>query len=619
MCKILEGRFEQLASEFVKLWFRLEGRLGSRLPTGNFTVLDDGRIQFDLVDPTKLTSTGARSNATQIGKGFKSSLGNMVNKPGFKDAAAHLTLEGVREKKGDLQVKPIPFFVPVPRAADAPRNAPRLTIGLNDEYWTSKSDKPIRRDEHAKLLARRGPDPAFPDSRTSRALDEGRQALELLDERFGVGGPEGESDEAMSDKDVRVYLTSFDLGTVQYVAGVVIGREETIFFKQGSTAQKKRKREDSKVVRADAELRESTKISQLLIGAPLPAGGLNTLFAKSFSLSDPSGQGPTEIGLVESRADWYSLPSALQPGLLDVEDKTVSTRRLQNASFVRSVEDSSAAQLVNQLYPRRQDKQKSLVLVIVGATDKTSKGNVGIGQGKQGVESFLKAVKARQDLDLTLLMVNEAFTSKFCPKPECSANLLHPYRDNASKRSPILRLKYCFVCGEMRHRDYVGAMNTARKGLDVIRKGMQTELESLESTDLLGYQVTALLGRIFQTNAEMKRIGDIVWQKLGALDSIRGKQEYLTQLSKDGVANLLKEARDQKRAETRERGQGAGETADEEVLDPVEEEARMIEEEHRDPREQERQRREAEEDQQVHKRVEQETQDSDEEDDNASL
>ncbi|GAA5925913.1 uncharacterized protein JCM15063_005159 [Sporobolomyces koalae] len=156
--------------------------------------------------------------------------------------------------------------LPVPRAAGAPKHAPRLTIGLNDEYWTSKSDKPIRRDEHAKLLARRGPDPAFPGSRTSRALDEGRQALERLDERLGVGRPEGESDEAMSDEDVRVYLTSFDLGTVQYVAGVVIGREDTIFFKQGSTTQKKREREDSKVVRAEAEFSESSQISRLLPG-----------------------------------------------------------------------------------------------------------------------------------------------------------------------------------------------------------------------------------------------------------------------------------------------------------------------------------------------------------------
>ncbi|GAA5925908.1 uncharacterized protein JCM15063_005158 [Sporobolomyces koalae] len=47
---------------------------------------------------------------------------------------------------------------------------------------------------------------------------------------------QGELDEDMTGQDVRVYLTSFDLGTVQYVAGVVIGREDTIFFKQGTAS-----------------------------------------------------------------------------------------------------------------------------------------------------------------------------------------------------------------------------------------------------------------------------------------------------------------------------------------------------------------------------------------------
>ncbi|GAA5925966.1 uncharacterized protein JCM15063_005173 [Sporobolomyces koalae] len=85
-------------------------------------------------------------------------------------------------------------------------------------------------------------------------------------------------------------------------------------------------------------------------------------------------------------------------------------------------------------------------------------------------------------------------------------------------------------------------MNTAWKGLDVIRKGMQTELKELESTDLLGYQVTALLGRIFRTNADMKRIGDLVWQKLGALASSDGKQAFLALLSEEQVGNLIEEA-----------------------------------------------------------------------------
>ena len=113
----------------------------------------------------------------------------------------------------------------------------------------------------------------------------------------------------------KVSVVGCDLGTTQYVAGVVIREDHVQFWKQGSTDQTKRSIVDTKVGQADGKLSEESHLAQILTGADshlslsqsskseinendripgqaLPPGGLPILFSRSNDL-DPTPPSPS--------------------------------------------------------------------------------------------------------------------------------------------------------------------------------------------------------------------------------------------------------------------------------------------------------------------------------------
>ncbi|GAA5905861.1 uncharacterized protein JCM6883_002477 [Sporobolomyces salmoneus] len=644
-------RLEHLAPEFLKVFFRIEHRLGSRIPTGNYAITFDGRVIIDLVDPSKLTWKGvsmdkksfeAGSNRVSLGMDVKEGLENYLNaKPALKTAYENFDLSKFteivhpRQQSINLPLIRVLRFAPRPAAATGksqpisfarqmfpffelrPSSQPQqssATIGLVPRYWSSKLPKTIRRDENGKLLALRGPDPSFPDSGPSRALSAGETALAQFDRQYSVKpGGHGKEEEAVSSLNVpdktetfaKVHFVPFDLGTKQYVAGVVPREDETISFKQGSTDQKKREREDSKVVEADRKHSEAAFISNILTGDSRLAGGLATLFARNFSLdqtaphpssapsvvatsssiNNSSAPAPTSSAQQSASSsaaslppsssllfpsDLFRLPSDLQ-SILARRDIVHATRAIQNRSFRRRLEDSSARKLVNKLFPKLAGNKKQLVVVVVGKTDMTSKGGVGIGKGKAGIEAFLNAIKSCSWLELELLMVDERNTSKFCVHPDCSFNLVHPYRNDSSSPSPILRLKVSIECHNTFHRDFIGSYNILRKALDLIRKGHQSNLKDLKSTDILGRLVRYLLGKESLTNRQTARLGRSVFNALNKLENEGEKTKYLSGLGREGLygveGQLRLEAAEAKEEGNRYRGQDDEETDEGELSD----------------------------------------------------
>ena len=65
----------------------------------------------------------------------------------------------------------------------------------------------------------------------------------------------------------KVSVVGCDLGTTQYVAGVVIREDHVQFWKQGSTDQNKRSIVDTKLGQADGKLSEESHLAQILTGA----------------------------------------------------------------------------------------------------------------------------------------------------------------------------------------------------------------------------------------------------------------------------------------------------------------------------------------------------------------
>ena len=210
-----------------------------------------------------------------------------------------------------LTRRPLPFFRAVKTDSE-------WKIVPNPDYWSSKCKKEVKRDEESKPLYKRGP-LGDQDSKSSRALDEGRKALSEFDRQLGIEfedeweDEEESEDEEMEDgenaKDPpKVHFCGIDTGTKQYVAVGKIEKGKVHFSKQGSTDQRRRAQADSRVARQDGKFSEETRLAKVLtgthslfyssrrerrtdhfrkIGEPLPPGGIAILLSRNTELDLP--------------------------------------------------------------------------------------------------------------------------------------------------------------------------------------------------------------------------------------------------------------------------------------------------------------------------------------------
>ncbi|GAA5842516.1 hypothetical protein JCM5353_004071 [Sporobolomyces roseus] len=490
----------------------------------------------------------------------------------------------------------------------------------------------------------------------------------------------------------KVSVVGCDLGTRQYVAGVVIRENHVQFWKQGSTDQTKRAIVDSKVGQADGKLSEESHLAQILTGEvshlsykrfeietdendrttgqALPPGGLPILFSRNNDLDPaprslsppppsldlelnsssaskpceqdpapshapppsqqpltPSARSPSSTPAVPAVAvaappvidqngtmfasDLSQLPAILQHGALPRLDKVHSVRRVDNKGFRKRHETSGARKLVNKLFPKPEKKgDKELVLFFVGKNDMTSSRGIGIGKGKLGLQAVIDAIEATPHLELCVLMVEESYTSMFCVNPDCGFNCLYPGRIDVFRWSPIFREKYCIGCKKLRHRDYLGATNIARKGLDIIRKGDQEELSPLLTTDVLSPHVRGLLGKIAVTNKKAMQISKVVARKVESLETDQLAETFLFELEGDGIDKVLREI---KKAELDEREARYGSSGNDGDVAAMEGE--LLAEEERAGKEKELTRREEDEDAGKAYETESEVESEDERDD----
>lgn len=232
---------------------------------------------------------------------FKDGLSNYVsNKPDLKTAIINLKVDHLEERIYPSQQKikvrlphikrhaandnltssnvsssfyltrrPLPFFERV-------KIDNKWKIVPNPNYWSSKSNKPVKRDEESLPLYKRGP-LGDEGSKSNRALEEGRKALNEFDRQLGIEFDDEwedvtvSEDQEMEDEEDstevgKIHFCGIDTGTTQYVALGKIEKGKVLFSKQGSTDQRKRAQVDSRVARQDGKFSEGTRLAKVLTG-----------------------------------------------------------------------------------------------------------------------------------------------------------------------------------------------------------------------------------------------------------------------------------------------------------------------------------------------------------------